>query len=175
MFSNDLRGLVLLNALGSDVPGADVPPRVEHENRIILYGFDQQPKLIFSFPRDSALERNGLPLPRGDSPQSLPAVRIAAIFWRSDRQDVRALSVHFEDWRRVIRIVADESGISTQKREGVLFRQVIPESFEANRFVSSALSPQQSENLAQNENVCQWPASKVAHCPQSVARQLEIG
>src|SRR6516162_3965473 len=148
MFSNDLRGLVLLDALGSDVPGADVPPRVEHENRIILYGFDQQPKLIFSFPRDPALERNGFRLPLGDSPQSLPGVRAAAIFWRFDMQDVRPLSVHFEEWLSVIRIVADQSGISTQKREGVLFRQIIPESFEANRFVSSPLSPQQSENLA---------------------------
>src|SRR5215469_12844110 len=175
MLSNDLRGLVLLDALGSDVPAADVPPRVEHEDRIILYGFDQQPKLIFSFPRDSALERNGFPLQRGDSPRFLPAVRTAAIFGRFDMQDERPLSVHFEEWLSVIRVVADESGILTQKREGVLFRQIIPESFEANRFVSSALSPQQSENLAQNENVCQWPASKVAHCPQSVARQLEIG
>jgi hypothetical protein len=61
--------------------------------------------------------------------------------------DVRLL-VHFEEWLNVIRIVEDESGISTQDREAVLFRQIIPKSFEVNRFVSSALSPQHSDNLA---------------------------
>lgn len=55
--------------------------------------------------------------------------------------DVRLLSVYCEEWLNFIRIVEGESGISMQERKGVLFRQIIPESFEANRFVSSALSP----------------------------------
>src|SRR5919112_2539853 len=44
VLSDDLLGLVALDALGSRVPGGDTPLCVEHEDRVVVDAFNQQTK-----------------------------------------------------------------------------------------------------------------------------------
>ena len=53
--ADDLLGGVALDALGAGVPAHDVAARVEHEDRVVLDHFDEQPETLLALPQ--ALDR----------------------------------------------------------------------------------------------------------------------
>jgi hypothetical protein len=57
VLSDDLLGLVALDAPGPQVPGGDVPLCVEHEDGVVLYTLHQEPEALL------ALQEQFLDLP----------------------------------------------------------------------------------------------------------------
>src|SRR5579863_5852153 len=49
VLADDLVGFVSLETLGAGVPGEDESVRIQHENRIVSDGFDEEPETLLAF------------------------------------------------------------------------------------------------------------------------------
>ena len=51
MGAHDLVSFIALDEPGARVPSRDKPVGIEHENRVILYAFDQRPKPLLALAK----------------------------------------------------------------------------------------------------------------------------
>jgi hypothetical protein len=121
---------------------------VEHENGIVLYGFDQETDLILGLPQcRPVLEHKGFLLSLGNRAKALFLTGKPPVVFR--REYRRVFAADFEEWINVIRVIEARHWIGAQKRKRISLRQIIPELPDLYCFLRPSRRPQQGDKFTE--------------------------